>query len=96
MALLSEAEVNQALERLPHWQLEEGKMIRRDYQFDDYLTGVDFVRQIANQAEAKDHHPYVIIDHTTVTIKWMTVDQGGLTQKDTAMAEYCDELFGVK
>lgn len=95
LALLSETEVKQTLEQLPEWKLDDG-MLRRDFQFDEYLKGVDFVRQVANQAEAKDHHPYVIIDHTKVTIKWFSFDQGGLTEKDTAMAAYCDELFNLK
>ncbi|WP_017186228.1 4a-hydroxytetrahydrobiopterin dehydratase [Alkalibacillus haloalkaliphilus] len=96
MAKLSDADVQSSLEKLTEWELVEGRTLKRQYQFDDYLVGVDFVRQVANQAESKDHHPYIVIDYKTVTVKWTSWDEGGLTEKDTTLAKYCDELYDVK
>ncbi|MDQ0351318.1 4a-hydroxytetrahydrobiopterin dehydratase [Alkalibacillus filiformis] len=96
MAKLSDADVQSSLEKLTEWELEQGRTLKRQFKFDEYLVGIDFVRQVANQAEAKDHHPHIVIDYKTVTVKWTSWDEGGITEKDLSLAKYCDELYGYK
>ena len=51
---------------------------------DEFL---DAVRRVAIHAEAKDHHPDIDIRWRTVTFVLVTHSEGGITDKDVAMAE---------
>lgn len=90
MELLSNESVQNALKT---WELVDKKWLQRTYSFQNYLNGVAFVRQVAEFAQEKDHHPHIVIDHTAVTISTSTLDMGGVTDVDTEMAEHVDELF---
>ena len=48
---------------------------------------IDAVRRVAIHAEAKDHHPDIDIRWRTVTFVLVTHSEGGITDKDVAMAE---------
>ena len=43
--------------------------------------------RVAIHAEAKDHHPDIDIRWRTVTFALVTHSEGGITDKDVAMAE---------
>ncbi len=79
-------------EKLEHWTVE-GETLIRSFSFDDFLAGIDFVQNVSAYSEGAQHHPYIIIDHTTITIKWTTVDKGKLTQKDLDAARACDQFY---
>ncbi|GAK11789.1 4a-hydroxytetrahydrobiopterin dehydratase [Geomicrobium sp. JCM 19039] len=78
--------------QLNGWELQE-ETIEKTYGFNAYLVGITFVSNVARYAEAVQHHPHVTIDHTNVTVKWTTVDQGQLTEKDIHAAQASDNLY---
>jgi 4a-hydroxytetrahydrobiopterin dehydratase len=88
---LTEAEVQQWLERHPGWALERG-MIRRTFTFPDFRGSMAFVNRVADAAEASDHHPDIDIRYAKVTLALVTHDAGGLTRRDTELAEKADGL----
>ena len=47
---------------------------------------------VADAAEAADHHPDIDIRWTTVTIRLVTHSEGGITEMDVALAGACDRL----
>jgi 4a-hydroxytetrahydrobiopterin dehydratase len=89
--VLSDAEIQQALTHLPGWK-RNGKVIERLYQFDDFIKAMGFVNQIAEAAEAVNHHPDIFISYNKVTLSLISHDSGGVTQRDIKMASRINEL----
>ncbi len=71
----------------------EGGMIRRTYEAPSFLAGIAFVERVARAAEAANHHPDIDIRWRKVTLALVTHDAGGLTWRDTKLAEEADQLF---
>ncbi len=67
-------------------------MIRRTFTFADFRTAMAFVNRVADAAEAADHHPDIDIRYSKVTLALVTHDAGGLTARDTKLAEDADAL----
>ncbi|HVG61748.1 MAG TPA: 4a-hydroxytetrahydrobiopterin dehydratase [Hyalangium sp.] len=76
----------------PQWK-HEGGMIRRTYEAPTFLAGIAFVNKVAQAAEAADHHPDIDIRWRKVTLALVTHDAGGLTWRDTKLADEADRLF---
>jgi 4a-hydroxytetrahydrobiopterin dehydratase len=88
---LGDAEVQGWLKAHPRWTLEGG-MIRRTFAFGDFRAAMAFVNRVADAAEAADHHPDIDIRYSKVTLSLVTHDAGGLTSRDTKLAEDADAL----
>jgi 4a-hydroxytetrahydrobiopterin dehydratase len=84
MAVLTDEQVDAALPE--GWERADGAL-RRSVKFPTFLDGIDAVRRVAIHAEAKDHHPDIDIRWRTVTFVLVTHSEGGITDKDVAMAE---------
>jgi 4a-hydroxytetrahydrobiopterin dehydratase len=91
---LAEAEVQGWLKAHPRWALDGG-MIRRTFAFRDFREAMAFVNRVADVAEAADHHPDIDIRYSKVTLALVTHDAGGLTSRDTKLAEEADGLAGT-
>jgi 4a-hydroxytetrahydrobiopterin dehydratase len=91
MDKMTEDQVKQALAGAPEWA-ETGGQIHRTYQFKDFVESMKFVNAIAQQAEAVQHHPDILIRWNKVTLTLSTHDAGGITEKDFAMAAKADGL----
>lgn len=89
--VLPDAEVQQALGQLPGWK-RSGKRIERNYQFENFIKAMEFVNQIAEAAEAVNHHPDILISYNKVTLSLISHDSGGVTQRDIKMATRINEL----
>jgi 4a-hydroxytetrahydrobiopterin dehydratase len=94
MTLLPEGQVTGALERdLPDWKVTSGgKALVREVRAATFLDGIALVEQVAQEAEAADHHPDIDIRYTTVTFTLSTHSAGGVTGKDLALAAAIDRL----
>ena len=79
--VLSDAEVQQALAQLPGWR-RNGKVIERPFHFENFIKAMEFVNQIAEAAEAVNHHPDIFISYNKVTLSLISHDSGGVTQRD--------------
>ena len=94
MAVLSDEQVDAALPELNGWQRAEGTL-RRSIKFPSFLAGIDAVRRVADHAEAQNHHPDIDIRWRTVRFALVTHSEGGITDKDVAMAHDIDRILGV-
>ena len=94
-AVLSDAEVQQALQKLPGWK-KNGNAIERNFQFANFVQAMDFVNQIAEAAEAVNHHPDIHISYNQVTLALVSHDSGGVTQRDIRMAGKINELAPLR
>lgn len=91
MALLSPAAVNQKLTSLKHWKLE-GPEIVRHLEFPTFPAAIHFVNQVAQKAEAANHHPDIDIRYNKVRLALLSHDAGGLTDSDFNLAAAIDQL----
>jgi 4a-hydroxytetrahydrobiopterin dehydratase len=92
MSALTAKQVSLKLKAVPEWSAK-AKALRRTFKFDGFLLGIAFVRRVARQAEKAQHHPDIDIRFDKVALRLTTHDQGGITDKDFALAERCDEVF---
>lgn len=76
----------------PDWA-EVGETITRTFVFPDFAQAIGFVAAVGVLAEKAFHHPDIDIRYNRVTLALTTHDQGGLTEKDTALAAQIDQLF---
>lgn len=91
MAVLSDEEVDAALPTLEGWERSDGAL-RRSIKFPAFLAGIEAVRNVAEVAERKDHHPDIDIRWRTVTFALVTHSEGGITEKDVEMAREIDSI----
>jgi 4a-hydroxytetrahydrobiopterin dehydratase len=92
MAVLTDDQVDAALPDLNGWEREDGAL-RRSVKFPGFLSGIEAVRRVAERAEEKDHHPDIDIRWRTVTFALVTHSEGGITDKDVAMAHDIDAII---
>jgi 4a-hydroxytetrahydrobiopterin dehydratase len=69
-----------------------GNAIRREYQFKDFLEAMAFVNEVAESAEAANHHPDIDIRYNKITLVLTSHDSGGVTQRDLRMAKQISDL----
>ncbi len=79
--------------RLPEGWAREDDEIVRTYEFDSYVAGLGFAAAVGGVAEEAFHHPEMTIRWREVEVRLTTHDEGGITAKDTDLAERFDEVF---
>lgn len=57
--------------------------------------GKEFMNIVAAECAVKKHHPEWSNVYNTTFIRWTTHSPPGLSEKDVAMARYCDEQAGI-
>jgi 4a-hydroxytetrahydrobiopterin dehydratase len=88
------------LEKYPEWffvaedKATDGqeKMVRI-YPMADFLSGTDFLNDIASLAEAVKHHPSILLQYDSVTVELWTQDADEVTKKDVNLATQIEEVF---
>ena len=93
MTTLSDSDIRNALAGLPAWNLS-GNAIQRVFEFSDFAHAMEFVNQVAAEAEEANHHPDILINYSRVTLTLTSHDAGGLTKRDVAMARKISSLSG--
>jgi len=91
MAKLNPKQIKEALPSVPAWKKRQAA-ITRTFQFKDFPAAIRFVNALAKLAEKAWHHPDIDIRWNKVTLTLTTHDQGGLTEKDFAMARKLDRF----
>jgi 4a-hydroxytetrahydrobiopterin dehydratase len=85
MPALPDDSVRQRLEALDGWA-REGDEIVKTYEAPSFPDAIAFVTRVADLAEQANHHPDLDIRYRKVRIALSTHDQGGITDKDFALA----------
>ncbi len=95
MPPLTKDEAQKYLDEVPTWELTEkdGKLrIKKDFKFETYLAGLEFVKQVAKLAEIEGHHPNLLLGYKKVTVTLTTHVIGGLSENDFILAAKINEL----
>ncbi len=92
MPKLSETEVAELLAALTDWELDpESGAIVRHLEFPTFKDAIQFVNQVAQDADDHDHHPDIDIRYRRLKVALISHDVGGLTKRDSRMARLVDE-----
>ena len=91
MALLSDDEVEERLQRLQGWE-RAGDAIVKEFKLADFKGSVDFVNALTPAAEEMNHHPDLKISWNKVEVSLSTHSEGGLTENDFELAGKIDAL----
>lgn len=91
MGLLHERQIVSHLKSVRYWK-RNGNTIYRVVVKKDFIAAMGFVQSVAMLAEKMDHHPDIDIRWNKVTLVLSTHSEGGLTQKDFALAEQINSL----
>jgi 4a-hydroxytetrahydrobiopterin dehydratase len=92
MKALTQAEIADFLAHEPLWCFADGKLVR-DWLFEDFVAAMEFVNRVAALAEEAGHHPDIDIRYSRVRLGLVTHDAGGVTVRDSSMAERLSHEF---
>jgi 4a-hydroxytetrahydrobiopterin dehydratase len=88
---LADDEVERSLQG-SEWR-REGDAIVRDLSFADFKAAIAFVDALAAEAEARNHHPDILVHgYNKVRLTLSTHSEGGLTEKDLELARRVDSM----
>lgn len=86
---LNDASIDDWIAERNGWS-REGGSLTKTYAFTAFRDSIVFVNRVATLADQADHHPDIDIRYDTVRIGLSTHDAGGITEKDTSLAEKID------
>ncbi|MGM0371628.1 MAG: 4a-hydroxytetrahydrobiopterin dehydratase [Halobacteriota archaeon] len=86
---LTEADIRESLPS--GWEYAEGEIVRT-VEFDGYLDGVAFAREVAELADEAFHHPRIVIEFRAVTVAFTSHEAGGVTEQDLELASRVNDL----
>ena len=86
---LNDASIEDWLAERKGWS-RDGDAITKTYVFPAFRDSIVFVNRVATLADEADHHPDIDVRYNKVRIGLSTHDAGGITSKDTALAEKID------
>ncbi|TGD67683.1 4a-hydroxytetrahydrobiopterin dehydratase [Tabrizicola sp. WMC-M-20] len=77
------------------WKMADGKdALDKTFLFKDFKQAFAFMTQVAEDAEALNHHPEWSNVYRTVKVRLTTHDAGGLTGLDVDLARRMDKAAG--
>jgi len=85
MEKLHDDQIQRELEGLEGWA-RTGDAIEREFDCENFVGSVDFVKRITPIAEEMNHHPDLAISWNKVTVSITTHSEGGLTANDFELA----------
>ncbi len=85
MKRLSDGDIQQELTTLAGWSGDARGLVR-PYTWRTFAEAIAFVNEVAAVAEAAQHHPDIDIRYRAVTVRLVTHDAGGVTDRDVALA----------
>ena len=84
--------IDELLKEVQGWEVVDNRHLKKEYQFPDYLSGVQFVNQLAAIAEEQNHHPDIYLRWGKVTVEIYTHVVNGLTDNDFILAAKYDAI----
>ncbi len=95
---MTATEVVTRLAKLEGWRLDgdgTAVVIQKTFRFVDFAQTMGFVNAVAWLAQARDHHPELIVHFDSCTVRYNTHDVAGLSQADFDAAAAVDALPGA-
>ena len=91
-AVLTQSQIEEALEGLDGWGVEHAKLLKV-YKLKDFKAALAFINLIGAEAERLNHHPEIHNVWNQVTLRLCTHDAGDrITEKDLTLARALQSL----
>lgn len=93
---LTATQVIAGLAKLEGWKLHgDGAevAIEKTFNFKNYLRTMSFVNAVAYLCEAQNHHPELLVQYATCSVRFNTHDVQGISQSDFECAALVDALI---
>jgi 4a-hydroxytetrahydrobiopterin dehydratase len=93
---LTATEIVAGLAKLEGWMLcGDGPdiAIEKTYNFPDYAQTMTFVNAMAWLAQARNHHPDLLVQFSHCRVQWRTHDAAGISRLDFECAAAVDTLI---
>ena len=81
---------------IPDWEMveaEDGRHLKREFEFEDFVKALQFAQFIGERAELQQHHPRLVVEWGQVTVEWWTHEVSGLHTNDFIMAVKTDNVY---
>ncbi|MGX5805526.1 4a-hydroxytetrahydrobiopterin dehydratase [Bradyrhizobium sp. Arg314] len=82
------------LSQTPGWELEEARLLRRNFKFADFRQSLGFVDKVARLAEEEGHHPDICFGWGYAAVSLQTHKIKGLHENDFIMAAKINLIVG--
>jgi len=82
--------------QVPEWDIIDRDgvpQLQRTFNFPDFTEAISFTDEVGALAEDEGHHPAILTQYGSVTVRWWTHAIDGLHRNDFVMAAKTDELF---
>ena len=89
--ILEISKINKSLSELKGW-IFKNNMISKEYTFDKYMDGIQFINDLAIIAETSNHHPDINLGYCKITVSITSHDEGGVTNKCIKMAKNLETI----
>jgi 4a-hydroxytetrahydrobiopterin dehydratase len=89
--VLADNEIEARLSELEGWH-RDGAAILKDFELEDFVGSVEFVKKLVEPAEEMGHHPDLTLSWNKVQVSLSTHSAGGLTENDFELAKRIDQL----
>lgn len=94
MPTLTSEEVEALMPQTPGWTVsDDGKWIRRDFKFKNFMEALDFLNKVAKIAESEGHHPDYEGGWGRLTLRLTTHAIHGLSKNDFILAAKTNALL---
>jgi len=87
------SELEEALQELPGWSVQEGKLSKQ-FKFPSFAEAIGWMVAVAVYADKLDHHPDWSNGYNKVNVELITHDMGGLSTLDLDLARRMQALAG--
>jgi 4a-hydroxytetrahydrobiopterin dehydratase len=91
MSKLSEPEIREAIQELPGWVDQDGRLTKT-FTHSSFPEAIVFVNAVAHIAELANHHPDIDVRYSNITLSLVTHDEGGITPRDVALARQVEAI----
>lgn len=89
---LSPEALMERLEAYEGWS-QQGGMLVKAYEFEDFSAAMDFVNQVAEVAEELNHHPDIVVqNYNEVMLSVTTHEANGITEQDLTFVDRVEAL----
>lgn len=77
---------------VPDWKVIDDHHLRREFDFPDFRTALEFVIEVGELAEEQGHHPDIHLSWGEVVVDIWTHKIDGLSESDFILAAKIDRI----
>ena len=93
---VSNEELAELIREIPDWAadvVDNVLQLVRTFEFDNFVDAIAFANRVGELAEEAGHHPSLLVEWGSVTVRWWSHKIKGLHRLDFLMAAKTDQIF---